>query len=100
MTQWEQVARLEGVTFKPVSLPTVRFTEAVGDPVRAFALLLGGRALWFKPNQQTLVEVVYKPPYFRIRTFVEGSPHLSVCWTPDLEKVIDLLRKYVAYLAE
>jgi len=100
MTQWEQVARLEGVTFKSVSLPKVKFVEVISDPVKAFALLLGGRTLWFQPNQQTMVEVSYRPPYFKIATFVEGSPHLSICWTPDIEKVVDLLRKYVAYLAE
>jgi hypothetical protein len=99
--QWEQIARQEGVVFKPVSLPTVKFVEIVTDPVRAFSLLVfSGKTLWFQPNSQTLIEVSYKAPYFKLSTFKEGAPHLESMWTPDARKVIELLQKYPAYLAE
>jgi hypothetical protein len=99
--QWEQIAQREGVIFKPVSLPKVKFVELVADPVRAFALLtFGGKTLWFQPDNQTLIEVSYKAPYYKIVSYKEGAPHLETCFTPDIRKVIELLRKYVAYLAE
>jgi hypothetical protein len=101
MMQWEQIARQEGVIFKAVSLPTVKFTEMIADPVRAFvSIVFGGRTLWLQPDSQTLISISYKAPYFKIKTFKEGSPHLEVCWTPDPDKVIELLRKHPAYLAE
>jgi hypothetical protein len=101
MTQWMQVARQEGVIFKAVSLPKVRFVEMIADPVRAFALLVfKGETVWIQPNSQTLIEISYKAPYFRLRTFREDAPHLEVCWTPSPDKVIELLQKYPAYLAE
>jgi hypothetical protein len=99
--QWEQIARQEGVVFKLVSLPTVKFVEVVTDPVRAFSLLVfSGKTLWFKPDSQTLIEVSYKAPYFKLSTFREDAPHLERMWTPDAGKVIELLQKYPAYLAE
>jgi hypothetical protein len=100
MTQWEQIARTEGVIFSRVSLPNVKFVEMVADPVRAFALLVfGGKTLWFQPDSRTLIEVSYKAPYFRLSTFREDAPHLESLWTPDASKVIELIRKYPAYLA-
>jgi hypothetical protein len=99
--QWEQIARQEGVVFKGVSLPTVRFVEIVTDPVRAFSLLVfSGKTLWFQPDQHTLVEVSYRAPHFKVSTFKEGAPHLESIWTPDASKVIELLRQYPAHLAE
>ena len=100
MTQWEQIARQEGVIFRLVTLPEVKFVEVISDPVRAFALLIGGKTLWFQPDNRTLIEVSFKAPYFRLSTFREGAPHLESLWTPDASKVIELLRKYPAYLAE
>jgi hypothetical protein len=101
MTQWEQIAKQEGVIFKTVTLPKVRFVEIVADAVRAFSLLVfKGKTLWFQPDQHTLVEVSYRAPYFKISTFREGAPHLETCWTPQANKVIELLQKYPAYLAE
>jgi hypothetical protein len=100
MVQWQQIARQEGVVFKPVSVSLPRFTELV-DPVRAFALLVfGGKTLWFQPDSNTLIEVSYRAPYYKIKTFREGAPHLEVLFTPDMGQVIELLKKYVAYLAE
>ncbi|MDT7879147.1 MAG: hypothetical protein RQ862_11450 [Candidatus Caldarchaeales archaeon] len=101
MTQWQQIAQQESVIFKPVSLPKVRFTEIVAEPVRAFALLVfGGKTLWFRPDSNTLIEVSYRAPYYKIVSHKEGAPHLEISFTPEAEKVIELLRKYVAYLAE
>jgi hypothetical protein len=101
MTQWEQIARLEGVTFKPVALPKVKFTGIISEPARAFALLVfKGKTLWFQSDQQTLIEVSYRAPYFKITTYREGMPHLESVWTPDASKVTELLRKYPAYLTE
>jgi hypothetical protein len=101
MTQWEQVARAEGVIFKGVSLPKVKFVEMVADPVVAFVLLVfKGKTLWFQPDSQTLIEVSYKAPYFKLSTFREGAPHLESVWTPDASRAIELLQKYPAYLAE
>lgn len=99
--QWEQIARQEGVIFKVVTLPKVRFAEIVADPVRAFSLLVfSGKTLWFQPDSQTLIEVSYKAPYFKLSTFREGAPHLESVWTPDASRVIQLIQKYPAYLAE
>jgi hypothetical protein len=78
----------------------VRFGEIIDDPVRAFILLLRGRALWFQPDSKTLIEVSYRAPYYKIVSHKEGAPHLDVLFTPDAGKVIELLRKHVAYLAE
>ena len=101
MTQWQQIAQQEGVVFKAVSLPKVRFVEIVAEPVRAFALLVfKGKTLWFQPDQHTLIEVSYRAPYFRISTYREGAPHLESVWTPDASKVTELLRRLPAYLAE
>ncbi len=101
MTQWQQVAKAEGVIFKGVSLPDVKFVEMVADPIRAFALLVfKGKTLWFQPDSQTLIEVSYKAPYFKLSTYKEGAPHLEVQWVPQAGKVIGLLQKYPAYLAE
>jgi hypothetical protein len=101
MTQWEQIAKAEGVIFKRVSLPNVKFVEMVADPVVGFVLLVfKGKTLWFRPDSQTLIEVSYKAPYFKLSTYKEGAPHLESCWTPDARRVIELLQKYPAYLAE
>lgn len=101
MTQWQQIAQQEGVIFKSVSLPRLRFTEIVADPIRAFALLVfKGKTLWFQPDSSTLIEVSYKAPYYKIRTFREGAPHLEICFTPDPQKILRILREHVAYLAE
>ena len=101
MTQWEQIAVREGVTFKAVSLPKVKFVEMIAEPVKAFALLVfKGKTLWFQPDQRTLIEVSYRAPYFKISTYKEGAPHLESMWTPDASKVIELLRRLPAYLAE
>lgn len=100
MVQWEQIAKQEGVVFKVVSLPTVRFVEIVDDPVRAFTLLLRRKTLWFQPDQHSLIQVSYKIPYFKISTFKEGSPHLESMWTPEAGRVIELIQKHPAYLAE
>jgi hypothetical protein len=82
-----------------VSLP--KFVGVIADPVQAFVqLVFGGKTLWFQPDSKTLIEVSYRAPYYRIRTFREGAPHLEVFFTPDAGKVIELLRKHVAYLAE
>ncbi len=97
--QWEQIAKQEGVIFRAVALPKVRFVETVADP--AFSLLVfGGKTLWFQPDQHTLIEVSYRAPHFKVSTFREGAPHLESCWTPDASKVIELLRTLPAYLAE
>jgi hypothetical protein len=101
MTQWEQVARAEGVIFRRVSLPKVKFVEMVADPVVAFVLLVfKGKTLWFQPDSQTLIEVSYKAPYFKMTAFREGAPHLESMWTPDASRAIELLQKYPAYWAE
>jgi hypothetical protein len=101
MTQWQQIAQAEGVVFSRVSLPDVKFTGMVADPVKAFALLVfQGKTLWVQPDNQTLIEISYKAPYFKLRTFRQDAPHLEMLWTPDSGKVIELIRKYPAYLAE
>jgi hypothetical protein len=99
--QGEQLARQEGVASKPVSLPKVRFTELVADPFRAFALLvLEGKTLWFQPDSNTLVEVSYRAPYYKIVYYREGASHLEIYFTHDTEEILRILREHVAYLAD
>jgi hypothetical protein len=100
VTQWEQIALREGVRFSPVALPKVRFVEAL-EPLRAFALLIFKQQdIWIQPSNTTLIRLSYRPPHFGIEVWREGAAHHQITWTPDFNKVADLLSRHQAFLAE